>query len=85
MHAELRRKGVTLALLWEEYSEGHPDGYGYNRYWRQASLRSEVSGAFVGPVHSAEKDAVRRKHSSLLAKPSAICSFRVFPPSRSTN
>lgn len=32
VHAELRRKGVTLALLWEEYRTVHPDGYGYSRY-----------------------------------------------------
>jgi hypothetical protein len=27
IHAEQRRRGVTLALLWEEYR-----GYGYSRY-----------------------------------------------------
>ena len=32
VHGELRRKGVTLALLWEEYRGVHPDGYGYSRY-----------------------------------------------------
>jgi transposase len=32
IHAELRRKGVTLALLWEEYRAVHPDGYGYSRF-----------------------------------------------------
>ena len=32
VHAGLRRKGVTLALLWEEYRGVHPDGYGYSRY-----------------------------------------------------
>jgi transposase len=32
VHAELRRKGVTLALLWEEYRRVHPSGYGYSRY-----------------------------------------------------
>lgn len=31
-HAEMRRKGVTLSLLWEEYRGVHPDGYGYSRY-----------------------------------------------------
>jgi len=29
---ELRRKGVTLFLLWEEYRAVHPNGYGYSRY-----------------------------------------------------
>jgi transposase len=32
VHAELRRRGVTLALLWEEYRGHHPDGYGYSRF-----------------------------------------------------
>ena len=32
MHGELRRKGVTLSLLWEEYRAVHPDGYGYSRF-----------------------------------------------------
>ena len=26
---ELRRRGVTLALLWEEYRAVHLDGFGY--------------------------------------------------------
>ncbi|WP_456389921.1 IS21 family transposase [Profundibacter sp.] len=32
IHSELRRKGVTLCLLWEEYRSVHPDGYGYSRF-----------------------------------------------------
>lgn len=32
LHAELRRPGVTLLLLWEEYRAGHPEGYGYSRF-----------------------------------------------------
>ena len=32
VHAELRHKGVTLSLLWEEYRGVHPDEYGYSRY-----------------------------------------------------
>ncbi len=31
-HGELRRKGVTLSLLWEEYRSVHRDGYGYSRF-----------------------------------------------------
>lgn len=26
---EIKRKGVTLTLLWQEYRAGHPNGYGY--------------------------------------------------------
>ncbi|MCP4645512.1 MAG: IS21 family transposase [bacterium] len=32
LHEELRRKGVTLFLLWEEYKAVHPDGYEYSRF-----------------------------------------------------
>src|SRR6185437_1270547 len=32
LHAELRRPGVTLLLLWEAYRAGQPDGYGYSRF-----------------------------------------------------
>jgi transposase len=29
---DLSRKGVTLLLLWQEYREANPDGYGYSRF-----------------------------------------------------
>ena len=32
VHTELRKKGVTLRLLWIEYREAHPDGYGYSQF-----------------------------------------------------
>src|SRR5207342_2937910 len=32
IHRELRQKGVTLQLLWEEHRATHPDGYGYSRF-----------------------------------------------------
>lgn len=32
LHWELRRKGVTLFLLWQEYRERHPEGYSYSRF-----------------------------------------------------
>ena len=32
VHRELRRKGVTLQLLWLEYRQAHPDGYGYSQF-----------------------------------------------------
>lgn len=32
VHTELRRKSVTLRLLWVEYREAHPDGYGYSQF-----------------------------------------------------
>jgi transposase len=30
VHQELKRKGVTLFLLWQEYRETHPEGYQYS-------------------------------------------------------
>ena len=32
VHTELKRKGVTLALLWEEYRQREPRGYRYSWY-----------------------------------------------------
>ena len=29
---ELKRPGVTMSILWEEYREVHPEGYGYSRF-----------------------------------------------------
>ena len=43
MVKELRRKGVTLQLLWEEYLREHPDGYQHSQFcyhfhrWRQSA------------------------------------------------
>jgi transposase len=32
IHRELKRPGVTLQLLWQEYREQHPGGYAYSRF-----------------------------------------------------
>lgn len=32
VHRELKRKHVTLSILWDEYIERHPDGYRYSRF-----------------------------------------------------
>jgi transposase len=32
VHKEVKRRGVTLLLLWEEYRAEHADGYGYSRF-----------------------------------------------------
>jgi transposase len=32
VHRELKRPGVTLQLVWQEYRAQHPDGYGYSRF-----------------------------------------------------
>src|SRR5215213_10334852 len=32
VHRELKRKHVTLQILWDEYIEQNPDGYRYSRF-----------------------------------------------------
>ena len=32
LHQELKRKGVTLQLLWHEYRQANPDGYQYSQF-----------------------------------------------------
>jgi transposase len=32
IHQQLKRKGVTRQLLWEEYAAAHPEGYGYTQF-----------------------------------------------------
>jgi transposase len=40
---EMRRKSVTLALLWEEYRAVHPDGFGYSWFCEAyAAFRSRL-------------------------------------------
>lgn len=41
VHQELKRKGVTLMLLWYEYQQQIPGGYSYSRY-------CELYQAFIG-------------------------------------
>lgn len=47
VHQELRRAGVTLQLLWEEYKANHPDdGYQYSRFcslYREWARRVDVT------------------------------------------
>jgi len=35
LYQEMRRKGVTLQLLWYEYKQRHPEGYQYSYFCRQ--------------------------------------------------
>jgi transposase len=32
MHEQLRCKGATLHLLWQQYRQAHPDGFHYSRF-----------------------------------------------------
>ena len=49
----MRRKGVTLALLWEEYRAAHPDGFGYSWF-------CEHYGAFKSQL----RPSMRQTHAA---------------------
>jgi transposase len=51
VHEELRRRGVTLVRLWEEYRAEHAGGYGYSRFAAQKLMDLEIA---------AKKGAVER-------------------------
>jgi len=46
LHQELRRKGVTLQLLWHEYKQGNPEGYQHSQFchlYRQWTKKLDVT------------------------------------------
>lgn len=44
---EMKRKGVTLTLLWQEYRSAHPDGYGYTWFCEgYAAFQQRTSAVF---------------------------------------
>jgi transposase len=60
VHRELRRKGVTLDLLWQEYKAEHPSGYHYSGFcahYRRWVVRLSVSHA---PDTHPGREAVHR-------------------------
>jgi transposase len=50
---ELKRKGVTLTLLWQEYRAIHPDGYGYTWFCEGFSAFEKRAGATFRNRHAA--------------------------------
>ena len=44
IHRELKRDGVTLQLLWEEYAQVHPHGYRYTQFCGKRTPRSGWNG-----------------------------------------
>jgi transposase len=54
IHQELKRKGVTLALLWEEYVAAHPEGaYRYSQFcWHYGRFRDSLKRS-MRQVHRA--------------------------------
>ncbi|NPV89651.1 MAG: IS21 family transposase [Firmicutes bacterium] len=53
VYRELRRKGVTLQLLWLEYKEQNPDGYQYSRFCELYRQWTKTLNASLRQVHQA--------------------------------
>ena len=60
VHEELKRRGVTLMILWEEHRAEHVDGHGYSRFcelygeWRRRLVADDAADVRGG------RQAVRR-------------------------
>lgn len=81
VHQEMKRKGVTLQLLWMEYKEQYPDGYQYSQFceryrlWRkhlQISMRQEHRAGekmfvdYAGPtLPVVDKDTGEVQHAQI--------------------
>ncbi len=53
VHQELRRPGVTLMLLWEEYRAEHPDGFGYSWFCKRYEDWSGALDVVMRQTHRA--------------------------------
>lgn len=54
---ELRRKGVTRALLWQEYRAANPEGYSYTRYCELFGAWRGLQGLSMRQTHRAGEKA----------------------------
>ena len=72
IHRELRRKHVTLSILWDEYIEQRPDGYHYSRF---CELYRAWEGKLSVTMRQAHAGAASIAPSSK-SSPSAIGSTR---------
>lgn len=53
VHEDLRKKGVTLALLWTEYKQNHPDGYQISQFCEYYSRWKRKLGLSLRQIHKA--------------------------------
>jgi transposase len=53
VHQELRRPGVTLMLLWEEYRAAHPEGFGYSWFCKRYEAWSGALDVVMRQTHRA--------------------------------
>ena len=73
LHSELRRTGVTLALLWEEYRDEHPNGYSYSRFCELYSLWEGKLSPVMRQRHPAGERMFVDCSPSALMSPNSSC------------
>jgi len=73
---EIKRPGVNLMVLWEEYRQVHPDGYGYSRF---CDLFQSLKAAQVDYLQLAPR---RRMRLSIRLQCRSAQSFRLDRVSR---
>ncbi len=57
LHQELKRMGVTLQLLWQEYRQDHPDGYQYSQFCERYRRFAKKLNPSMRQVHRAGEKA----------------------------
>ena len=61
VHEQLRtHRHVTLQLLWEEYREANPDGYGYSRFCELYQRWRKKLDVVMRQEHKAGRESLRR-------------------------
>jgi transposase len=82
VHGELRRAGVTLSLLWQEYLEANPGGYRYSQFCEHYHRYRKRLSPVMRQVHRAgEKvfvDFAGKKPSVVDPKSGEIRSVELF-------
>ena len=59
IHRELKRKHVTLTLLWCEYKQAHPDGLMYSQFCERYRQMAGKAGLLHAPGPQGRREAVR--------------------------
>ena len=57
VHLELKRKGVTLMLLWQEYQEKYSEGLGYSQFCERYRLFKKTLDVWMHQTHKAGEKA----------------------------
>ena len=60
VHRELKRKGVTLFLLWEEYKAAQPEGFGYSWFCQHYRAFAGKVDVVMRQTPPGRRDGLRR-------------------------